>query len=212
MNFVHRFAYSVSNWNRGRKWELFQGRFSPDESLSILDVGFQDAQHQSADNYLEEHYEWPAKITALGIEEPVAFSQRYPEVKVVTYDGRNFPFEDGSFDIVWSNAVVEHVGDREAQVHFLRETRRVGKRVFLTTPNRWFPVEVHTRIPLLHWLPKRWFDWILYRADMKSFAGDYMRLLGLRELTQLLAEAGFTESIVVKNKLGGPTLDFVVMA
>ena len=35
----------------------------------------------------------------------------------------------------------------------MREAVRVGRRVFLTTPNRWFPVEVHTRLPLVHWLP-----------------------------------------------------------
>ncbi len=59
---------------------------------------------------------------------------------------------------MWSNAVLEHVGTRDDQLLFLREVRRVGRRVFLTTPNRHFPVEVHTRTPLLHWLPKPVFE------------------------------------------------------
>ena len=63
------------------------------------------------------------------------------------------PFDDGSFDVVFSNAVIEHVGDRERQGQLVREALRVGRRVFLTTPNRWFPVEVHTRLPFVHWLP-----------------------------------------------------------
>ncbi len=51
--------------------------------------------------------------------------------------------------------MIEHVGGRDRQEAFVREALRVGRRVFLTTPNRWFPVEVHTRLPLVHWLPDR---------------------------------------------------------
>jgi SAM-dependent methyltransferase len=211
MNFVHKFAYRVSKWNRTRKWRRFHEELGPTQETSVLDVGFQDAQLQSADNFLEENYEWPSSITALGIEEPIHFSKRYPEVKVVIYAGRDFPFPENSFDIVWSNAVLEHVGDYEAQIHFLRELARVGKRMFITTPNRHFPIEVHTRLPLLHWLPKDVFDSILRRLGMHKFAGGYMRLLDIRELRRMLTEAGITEAKIVRNRLGGPTLDFVII-
>ena len=50
--------------------------------------------------------------------------------------------------------MIEHVGDLERQRLFVSEALRVGRRIFLTTPNRWFPLEVHTRLPLVHWLPK----------------------------------------------------------
>ena len=70
------------------------------------------------------------------------------------------PFADGEFDIVFSNAVIEHVGGREQQRRFVEESLRVAQRAFVTTPNRWFPVEVHTRLPLVHWLP----DPVAHRA------------------------------------------------
>ncbi|MEZ5099656.1 MAG: methyltransferase domain-containing protein [Thermoleophilia bacterium] len=63
------------------------------------------------------------------------------------------PFADGAFDLYVSNAVVEHVGAEAAQRRFVHEAVRVAGSVFLTTPNRWFPLEVHTRLPLVHWLP-----------------------------------------------------------
>jgi len=69
-------------------------------------------------------------------------------------DAEAMPFPDGAFDVVHSNAVIEHVGGRERQEAFVREAVRVGRRVFVTTPNRWFPIEVHTRLPLVHWLPE----------------------------------------------------------
>ena len=49
--------------------------------------------------------------------------------------------------------MIEHVGGEEEQRRFVAEALRVGRRAFITTPNRWFPVEVHTRLPLVHWLP-----------------------------------------------------------
>jgi hypothetical protein len=72
----------------------------------------------------------------------------------VRADGRELPFADGEFDLGFSNAVVEHVaGGREGQRSFVHELCRVSRRVFVTTPNRWFPLEVHTLLPFVHWLP-----------------------------------------------------------
>ena len=92
-------------------------------------------------------------ITALGLHDGARFRERYPHIRYVRGDACALPFEDGAFDVVHSNAVIEHVGGRERQEAFVREALRVGRRVFVTTPNRWFPVEVHTKLPLVHWLP-----------------------------------------------------------
>ena len=79
--------------------------------------------------------------------------------------------------------MIEHVGGRERQEAFVREALRVGRRVFVTTPNRWFPIEVHTRLPLVHWLPEgpagRAYD-----LAGKSWAREN-RLLGPSDLRSL---------------------------
>jgi len=74
----------------------------------------------------------------------------------VAGDGRALPFRDGAFDVVFSNSVIEHVGDAESQRRFAREVMRVGRGWWVQTPNRWFPVEQHLLTPLVHWLPKSW--------------------------------------------------------
>jgi hypothetical protein len=74
----------------------------------------------------------------------------------VAGDGRRLPFRDGAFDVVFSNSVIEHVGGPESQRRFAREAARVGRRYWIQTPNRWFPVEQHLLTPLIHWLPQRW--------------------------------------------------------
>lgn len=204
-------AHRISAWNRHRKWSLFLSSFPPAPTTRLLDVGFSEDEHSPTDNYLERFYPNPAQITALGIDKADEFSRRYPLVKAVTYSGSTFPFADQSFDVVWSNAVVEHVGDHDRQVAFLAEIQRVGKHGFITTPNRFFPVEVHTRVPLLHWLPKPWFDWLLVRMGKGFASGDYMHLSSRSQFIRMLERAGYRNFRIHDNRLLGFTLDFVAV-
>jgi hypothetical protein len=63
-------------------------------------------------------------------------------------------FETKSFDIVFSNSLIEHL-PRELQQAFAAECQRVGRHFYIQTPNKWFPVELHILLPIIHWLPLR---------------------------------------------------------
>jgi SAM-dependent methyltransferase len=204
-------AYKISAYNRNRKWSLFLKEIAPTRTMRALDVGFSEEEYSSTDNFIEKHYPYPEMLTALGVDFPVKFRKRYPKVNSVHYDGSAFPFEDKAFDIAWSNAVIEHVGDRNKQLGFLREIKRVTKKAFITTPNRWFPIEVHTRTPLLHYLPKKIFDKYLSLVGKQWAAGEYMRLLSYSDIESLLADSGVVDYRILKNMLGGFPLDFVVL-
>jgi len=204
-------AYKISEHNRKRKWKAFTEIIRPGPDLKVLDVGYCDQENVETDNFIEKHYPYPHMLTALGTEAPTIFRQTYPDVNCVHYDGTTFPFRDASFDVCWSNAVIEHVGDRAAQLRFLAETKRVAKRAFITTPNKFFPIEVHTRTPLLHLLPKPVFDRYLKMIGKAWATGEYMNLLSLSDLKRLLRQAGITDFKILKNRLLGFTLDFVVV-
>ena len=204
-------AHKVSAYNRRRKWSLFQKEFAPTREMRVLDVGFCDGEYSDVSNYIEKYYPYPDRLTALGLGMPVQSKIRYPKVSFVQYDGGVFPFEDKAFDIAWSNAVIEHVGPRDKQLFFLKELKRVSKSVFMTTPNRFFPIEVHTKLPLLHYLPKRIFDKLIPWIGKGWAAGDYMHLLSRTDIKHLLADAGVTEYRIIKNMFGGMALDFVVI-
>jgi SAM-dependent methyltransferase len=228
------FAYKISGWNRKRKWDTFLEEIRPTPQSTILDIGFSEEEYSDTDNFLEKHYPQTEQITALCLETPESYlharkeadfqvpkeaialkkkqaSKRYPQLEIVTYDGKTFPFTDKSFDICWSNAVLEHVGEEPEQITFLKEIKRVASRAFITTPNRYFPVEVHTRIPLLHFLPKKVFDRILHLIGKGWAADEYMYLLSLSDLRKRLKAAGITKYKIIKNKLLFFTLDFVVI-
>ncbi|MDR0361591.1 MAG: class I SAM-dependent methyltransferase [Planctomycetota bacterium] len=203
-------ASRISAANRKRKYEHFLAAFPLSESTAILDVGYSNKEYSDSENYLERHYPYPKNITALGVTEPGEFAERYPDVKTVVYDGTVFPFADKQFDVCWSNAVIEHVGDRDRQILLLREIRRVSRAAYITTPNRCFPFEVHTKFPLLHWLPKPWFDHALRMLGKEWAAGDFMHLLSLREIKALLAEAGIEACTIAKNRFCGFAMDFSI--
>ena len=203
-------AYKISAVNRRRKWKIFLETIKPTLKLRILDVGFTENEYSETDNFLEKNYPYPQNITALGIDTPKKFRERYPQVKAVKYDGNKFPFDDRTFDVCWSNAVLEHVGNRDKQTMFLKEIKRVAKVAFITTPNKYFPVEVHTRTPLLHFLSKKLFDKYLSLIGKTWAAGNYMNLLSYKDIRKLLKEAGINNYDIIKNRLLF-TLDFVVI-
>jgi hypothetical protein len=74
-------------------------------------------------------------------------------VRWIVGDGTKLPFADGEFDVVFSNSVIEHLGQHEPQVSFASEIRRVGKSYWVQTPDPRFFIEPHYLSPFVHWLP-----------------------------------------------------------
>lgn len=132
---------------RARRIQLFLETVQPGPATRILDVGGYGCNWQG-----------------VPIESPVTFlNTEYPEGWQVNGgrfvsevgDGCRLRFGDRSFDVAYSNSVIEHVGGREDQRRFASELCRVGKRVFVQTPNRWFFIEPHFLGLFVHYLPWR---------------------------------------------------------
>ncbi len=75
--------------------------------------------------------------------------------KQVVGSACSLPFPDKSFDIVFSNSMIEHLGSWENQVLAANEMLRVGRQLWVQTPYQWFPVEPHYVTPVVHWFPKK---------------------------------------------------------
>ena len=183
-----RLVDAISLRSREQKLRLLFDELRPSAETTVLDVGADELGFGEGDgcgtlNFFEEQYPWPERITALGLHDGEGFRARYPEIPYVQGDACALPFADGEFDIVFSNAVIEHVGDRHRQRAMVSEAIRVGRRVFITTPDRRFPIEVHTRLPFVHWLPSS-IAHRAYRATGKEFATD-VNLLTRRSFESL---------------------------
>ena len=166
----------------------FAEAFPPQPGWRVLEVGTNGSLEEARDYFLHSLYPHPEQITASGLEEPDVFERLFPRCRYVRLE-RNapLPFKDESFDLVFSNAVIEHVGAREQQRAFLGEILRVGKRAFVTTPNRRHPIEFHTVTPLLHYLPPHVYRRIYAAAGFEFFSEEEnLNLLDANQFLDLL--------------------------
>ncbi len=160
-----RLLKRFSRLSRTKKFELCWKLFRPRANDRVLDVG---ASGEVFLRYtLEDVYPYRERIVAGGfaVREVVSARHFYPDCRYAVFDGCSLPFPDKSFDLVFSNAVIEHVLGRTSQRRFAEEMMRVGKSWFVTTPNYWFPFESHYHLPFIQFLPL-----VLQR--------EYNRLLG----------------------------------
>ncbi|MFN0025685.1 MAG: class I SAM-dependent methyltransferase [Acidimicrobiales bacterium] len=155
---------------RLRMLDQFAARVPFDRTSAVIDIGITPDAELADSNIFERWYPHPERITATSVEDASAIERRYPGVRFVQTDGERLPFSDRSFDVSFCSAVLEHVGGPEAQRRFVTEMVRVSDRFFLTTPNRWFPLELHTFLPLVHWLPRGAHRWLLRRLGLRFWA------------------------------------------
>jgi hypothetical protein len=166
LNFWHeprlaRAIFRISHLSRQQKLKLFYKHVRPTKADLVLDVGVTPQQWSTAsgapavENFLEASYPWPERVVGLSIDDLAGYRDRYPSSAAVQGDACQLPFSDASFDIVFTNAVIEHVGDKNHQARLVGECLRVARRaVFVAAPNRWFPYDTHVAFPLVHWLPR----------------------------------------------------------
>jgi len=200
---IRRLAAGVSARSRRRKLDLFLETMRPTAETAVIDVGVSDGGYgddlAGTANFFEALYPWPERITAVSTQYLTVFQQAFPKVAAVRADGRDLPFADDAFDIGFSNAVVEHLPDIESQRAFVGELCRVSRRVFVTTPNRRFPLDTHTLVPFAHWLSDERRDAVYRRLGRDEG-------LGLRLLSPAAFLALFPPSARPRLLRGGMTL------
>jgi ubiquinone/menaquinone biosynthesis C-methylase UbiE len=198
----------IAAYQRRRMFDRFLSEIGVRPDETILDVGVTSDQTYEASNYLEAWYPHKSAVTAAGLDDASFLCRQYPGMRFVRADGLALPFCDRSFDIVHSSAVIEHVGSFSRQRAFLEECCRVARRaVFITTPNRWFPVEFHTVLPLVHWLPKGAFRKLMRRTGRGFFAEEAnLNLMTGTEVAEAArGVAGFDSDVSYVSLAGWPS-------
>lgn len=195
---------------RRKRFNLFKSLVgSLSRPLNILDIGGTIKFWEQV-GFTNEDF----KITVLNIR---SYEVPYPNFTSVVGDARNMKeFHDKEFDIVYSNSVIEHVGTFEQQRQMANEVQRVGKRYFLQTPNRYFPIEPHFVFPFFQFLPLKartsiaahWrngWGWKMKNREKGTRYVSSVRLLTKKELKRL-----FPGATIYKEKYLGLTKSFIV--
>ena len=195
----------IAAYQRRRMFDVFLAKTGIQRKDTVLDIGVTSDRTYSHSNYFESWYPHKDRITASGMDNASFLEELHPGLRFVPADGRKLPFADQEFDYVHSSAVLEHVGSQENQEAFLSEAWRVARKgIFVTTPNRWFPVEFHTMMPFVHWLPKTAFRKLCDLRGMEFFASeDNLNLLSGSDLKLIAARAGVENFKVTSVELAG---------
>ena len=184
---------------RERRFRRFLERMQVTGRETVLDVG-------GGDDWSWQDLSFSQPITVLNLQTQ-AGKDGFRYVQGDACDMKLF--EDGEFDLAFSNSVIEHVGDFEKQVLMANEIRRVASGYWVQTPYKHFPLEVHMMFPFFQYLPFKIRAWLGVRWPF-SFEmmrnGDPLRdatavwLLGIRQMKQLFPEA----EIMTERFLGFP--------
>lgn len=97
--------------------------------------------------------------------------------RVKIYNGRNIPFKSNKFDLIYSQQVFEHVTP-ELKIPFIKEEKRILKEkglLYHQIPHRLVPYESHTKVWLLHWLPKKLFK-VFFKKNKAKFIENHLFL------------------------------------
>lgn len=187
---------------RKRVFNLFMRELAPAADARVADFGVSGHDEHPAHYFFETFYPHTAKLTAIGREAEGArwMAKRFDGLTFLEADLRSIPLEDNYFDAGICNAVVEHAGCYEQQLALIHEVCRVSRNVMFTTPNKGFPVELHTFLPFVHWLPDPAFRRTLRWLGLKYFedpqnlnpldARDFLSLFP-RERKNRLLMSGF---------------------
>jgi ubiquinone/menaquinone biosynthesis C-methylase UbiE len=151
---------------RTQKLECFFRELCPRPEETLLDVG----GGMGIVGEFKPMYKYFRSIQVVNLDCPLINGDEFMNVAVSHADGCALPYPDQSFDWVFSNAVIEHVGGAARQKQFATEIRRVARKgYFVATPNRNFPVDPHTLLPFYQFLSPQ------LQSKLCRFSPGYMR-------------------------------------
>ena len=193
-NMLRVYKFNASLF-RKKRFQKFVDLCMPELTDTMLDVG-------GTVDFWSGKKQFCKKIDLLNIRHiqmPQSLSNIHTQIDLVKGDARCLMYNDSSYDIVFSNSVIEHVGSWEDQVSFANECRRVGKKLWIQTPAKSFFIEPHFMTLFVHWLPKkfqkylvRYFSlWGLLNrptAESVSKMVDEIRLISFDEMRILFPD------------------------
>ena len=187
--------------SRIKIFNIFLENIKFNKNSKILDVGTAPIL-ESHENIIFHRYKWRKKITGFSNQNCNILKKKFKLNKFIKGNAKNMMLKDNSFDISFCSATIEHVGNYKSQKKLISELYRVSRKfVFLTTPNRSFPVDFHTKLPLLHLLPKKIHRKILKFFKLNYFASEKnLNLLFSKDIIRICRDLKIIDYKIVYNK------------
>lgn len=171
-----------SEYARRCRTKEFIRLMKPKENMKVLDIGGQPT--------IWDNVAVPLKITCLNLPGiAITNHQTHHDISYVEGDGCNMPdFEVDEFDLVFSNSVIEHVGDYEKRKMYAQEIQRLSNTYWIQTPYKYYPLEAHCGMPF----------WWLYPQALRSLFLEQWRK-ELPDWTEMVEETNVISTKEIKE-------------
>ena len=202
-SFLYKIFQKITLNARNDFFNLFLVNNNYSKYKSVIDIGSTPSADKEQNAFLENIKD-NQNVTCLSNQDCRILLKKYKNIKnVLIGDAINTTLEKGSFDIAHSNATIEHVGSFENQVSFVREMIKISKEsVFIQTPNRFYPIDFHTIVPFIHWLPKKIHRKILKFINLDFYSKEEnLNLLSIKDLKKICDILNIKKYNILKYKL-----------
>lgn len=203
INFINCIFEKIANNARNEFFNILKRNTKYSKKNSIIDIGTTPSL-DDIQNIILSKIKDNKNVVCLSNLNCKILKKKYTNIKkILIGDGRNNKLPNNSFDIVHSNATIEHVGSYKNQLQFIKECIRISKKyIFIQTPNRFYPLDFHTILPFIHWLPKN-----IHRKILKAIGLDFysleknLNLLSEKNLMNICKDLNIKKFQIIKYKL-----------
>jgi ubiquinone/menaquinone biosynthesis C-methylase UbiE len=187
--------------NRINIFNIFLENVKFNKNSKILDVGTTPIL-EPHENIIFYQYKWKNNITGFSNQDCNILKKKFKTNKFIKGDAKNINLKKNKFDISFCSATIEHVGSYKNQKKLISELYRISRNyVFLTTPNRSFPIDFHTKLPIIHLLPKKIHRKILKFFKLNYFASEKnLNLLFSKDIARICSDLKIIDYKIVYNK------------
>ena len=200
--FINNYLLKILKYNREKIHNLFLKNTIYNDNCSLIDIGT-TVDTNNSHNIILQKTQKNKNISCLSNQDIDSLKKKFPHIKdFYIGDGKKTDFDDNTYDIVYSSATLEHVGSFQNQINFINECTRISKnQIFITTPNRSCFIDFHTKLPFLHWLPKKIHRKILKLIGYKFYClEENLNLLDKKSLIKIMKILNITNFKILENK------------
>ena len=206
MRLWHKFIHPITNHFRQKRGRYIREKYPDIAKWRICDIG--GSKHFWEKIAIDDLSSVNVTIFNISEDETQTINSagdKYDDINIIIFDGKNIPAKDAEFDLLVCNSVLEHV-PTEQRVAFASELKRVAKHVFVQTPAYEFPIEPHFIMPFVHWLPKRIGFWLVHFSPWRLISRPTAKTIdsyfwGTRLLSRRELHALFPDEIIEQEKV-----------
>lgn len=212
--FNFKFIDDIIKKKRSEMLNILNKNIKDNDLESFLDIGTTEEKELKSSNYFVKNLN-KIKIKK-SISDQEIKNDNFNKFlrKSITSEFLETEIENYKSDLVISSATIEHVGSYENQSMMIENIIKLtNKYFFVTTPNRFFPIDFHTKLPIIHMFPKKIHRKILRLINLHEYAEEKnLNLLDENTINKLInAQQNVSFKIrILKVKLFGLTSNLLI--